>query len=222
MNQDFWLERWHKMEIGFHLPEVNAVLLKYADRFPEPDKQHVLVPLCGKTVDIIWLLERGYRVTGIELSGIALRELAEQIETVFGWSLDFTESDQGAIWMHENVTLIQGDFFAVTPEQLGEVALVYDRAALVALPESMRVDYAQHLKSLSPDAEQFLVTLDYDQQRMDGPPFALSDSEVLAHYRNSHTIDSMEERELIDQEPRFKERGLESFIQRCYWLTPKR
>ena len=221
MNQDFWLQRWHNMEIGFHLPEVNAVLLKYADRFPESDKQHVLVPLCGKTVDIIWLLERGYRVTGIELSDIALRELAAQIETVFGWSLDCTESDQGITWKHENVTLIQGDFFAVTSEQLGTVELVYDRAALVALPESMRVDYVRHLKSLTPGAEQFLVTLDYDRQRMDGPPFALSDQEVREHYQQSHGIDSMEERELIDQEPRFRERGLESFTQRCYWLTPK-
>ncbi|MFL0808745.1 MAG: thiopurine S-methyltransferase [Oceanobacter sp.] len=220
MNQDFWLERWHKMEIGFHLPEVNAVLLKYAERFPEPDGQHILVPLCGKTVDIIWLLERGYRVTGIELSDIALKELAEQIETVFGWTLDYTASDAGACWKHERVTLIQGDFFAVTPEQLGPVALVYDRAALVALPAPMRGDYVQHLKSLSPLADQFLVTLDYDQQRMDGPPFALSDDEVQQHYTATHSLEAMEERQLIENEPRFRARGLESFIQRCYWLKP--
>lgn len=219
MNQDFWLERWHKMEIGFHLPEVNAVLMKYAERFPEPDKQHVLVPLCGKTVDIIWLLERGYRVTGIELSEIALKELAEQIETVFGWSLECSSTPAGTTWQHERVTLIQGDFFKVTPEQLGQVDVIYDRAALVALPEPMRADYVRHLILLGPVAEQFLVTLDYDQQRMDGPPFALSDEEVRMHYR-SHQIETLEERELIDNEPRFRERGLESFIQRCYWLNP--
>lgn len=221
MNPDFWLDRWNNMEIGFHLPEVNAVLLKYADRFPEPDGQRVLVPLCGKTVDIIWLLERGYCVTGIELSGIALDELAQQIETVFGWQLDYSQTGAGAIWQHDRVTLIQEDFFTITPAQVGTVALVYDRAALVALPESMREAYVSHLKLLSPEGQQFLVTLDYDQLRMDGPPFALSDQEVHQHYESSHSVEYLEERELIDQEQRFKDRGLESFIQRCYWLIPQ-
>ncbi len=222
MEQNFWLERWQKKEIGFHLPEVNAVLMKYVERFPEPTGKHILVPLCGKTVDILWLLEQGYQVTGIELSAIALKALSEEIQAVFGWVLEEQTSAHSHCWVHERVTLIQGDFFSVSQEQLGTVDVIYDRAALVALPDTMREKYTRHVMALAPNADQFLVTLDYDQQRMDGPPFALSHDEVMDHYRANYDIDSLEERELIENEPRFRDRGLESFIQRCYWMAPKK
>lgn len=221
MQTEFWHQRWENEQIGFHLGEVNAILLKYWSDFHVKPDSRILVPLCGKTLDIIWLLRQGMSVVGVELSEIALDELAALIESELGIRLT-KASDQGrVVYRGERVVLIAADFFRLTAEDIGRVDLVYDRAALIALPETMRADYAAHLMALSQGAEQFLITLNYDQQRMDGPPFAVAEDEVLHHYQQRYCLTMLESREIIDQEPRFKAKGLLSFKQDVYRLQPR-
>lgn len=223
MHSEFWHDKWSKKEIGFHLDEVNKVLLKYWPDMHLATGSKVLLPLCGKTLDLFWLRQAGYGVVGIELSEIALDELAAQLTAELDIAIEKNREGEQVFYRGDGVLLIAGDFFNVSRELLqrelgGDIDAVYDRAALVALPESMRRQYSQHLHALSHGAPQMLVTLDYDQSQMDGPPFALSDAEVHAHYDALYTLTLAEERELIEQEPRFKARGLTSFKQRLYFL----
>jgi thiopurine S-methyltransferase len=215
----FWIDKWQKMEIGFHLDEVNKVLLKYWPTLNTRPLQRVLVPLCGKSLDVLWLRQQGHSVVGIELSDIALTELATLMTSELGIELSCEQREQGKVYQGEGVTLIAGDFF--DQPALGPIDWVYDRAALVALPENMRRDYARQLRHISGSAPQFLITLDYRQSQMSGPPFAISDEEVQQHYSSHYHIELLESRELIEQEPRFRERGLDSFVQRAYKLMPR-
>lgn len=221
METEFWHERWENRQTGFHLDEVNKVLLKYWPAFDVAEGSRVFVPLCGKTLDIVWLLQQGMSVVGAELSEIALDELAATIETELG--ITITKSiDGGFCWYRgDKVLLIGGDFFQLAAEDIGAIDLIYDRAALIALPELMRVEYATQLKALTNNAEQFLVTLNYDQSRMDGPPFSVTEGEVQQHYQDFYRMTALESREIIDQEPRFKEKGLTSFKQDVYRLQPR-
>lgn len=217
MQPDFWKERWARREIGFHLPMVNPVLKRHAGIWGGLQGKRVLVPLCGKTEDMAWLREQGAEVIGAELAGEALREFAE----THGLALE-SHPDAGLI-CHQapGYRLYEGDFFALTPEQLGPIDAVYDRAALVALPVPMREPYARQLMRLAPQARQLLVTLDYDQQQMSGPPFAVSPQEVESLYAAHYRISALESMDVIDSEPRFRDRGLSSFVQAAWELRPR-
>lgn len=223
MQHDFWHDKWERMEIGFHLNEENKMLLKYWPQMNVPDGGLVLVPLCGKSLDLIWLHRQGHYVVGIELSELALDQLAEELRQAAGIEISKTRQAERVVYQGEGMLLIAGDFFSVRADDILQmtgqtVAAVYDRAAIVALPDEMRRTYSSHLLQLSDRAPQLLITLDYDQNKRNGPPFAVSDAEVKQHYGQAMTVSVVDERELIDQEPRFREQGLESFIQRVYQL----
>lgn len=219
MQPEFWHDKWQKMEIGFHLPEVNKLLRKYWPVLGLSAPAHVLVPLCGKSLDLIWLRAQGHRVTGIELSEIALDALAAEFADSLGLPLEKEHREGRIDYRGDGVHLIATDIFRLSADALPPVAAVYDRAALVALPADLRQRYSAHLRALSRNAPQLLITLDYDQPRMDGPPFAVSDAEVLDHYATHFTCERLESRELIDQEPRFQARGLTSFRQQVFRLA---
>ena len=142
----------------------------------------VFLPLCGKTLDIDWLLARGYHVAGAELSQVAVEALFERlklpptIERPSGTTGDISR------WSSPGLDIFVGDFFALSAETLGDVDAVYDRAALIALPPEMRGRYAAHLDAITQAAPQLLIALDYDQARMAGPPFSVDEKEVRRLY----------------------------------------
>jgi thiopurine S-methyltransferase len=220
MEHGFWLEKWQKNETGFHLEDVNTSLVA-AWPLLKVESGRVLVPLCGKSRDIFWLLQQGYEVVGIELSPLALQALRADIHQMSGWTFEASNEEGLTLYHHPCITLIEGDFFAVTAGQCGQIDAVYDRAAMVALPDTMREHYRQQVLALSANAPQLLITLDYDQTVAGGPPFAVSDAEVKRGYERFFTIECQDERELIDQEPRFRNKGLNSFVQRTYLLQPQ-
>ncbi len=190
MKHDFWHQKWEKNEIGFHLPETNPLLVKHFPALnlkPEsnPNKSPcVFLPLCGKTLDIAWLLALGYRVAGAELSKAAIEDLFKQL------NLTPTISNLGEITHYSaaNIELFVGDIFKVTPTMLGKVDAVYDRAALVALPEDMRKAYSAHLMTLTNKAPQLLICFEYDQTKHEGPPFSISADEVKQHYQTTFDL----------------------------------
>ncbi len=140
--------------------------------------QRVFVPLCGKTLDIHWLLAQGLQVIGSELSQLAVDALFIDLKLT-------PEITQVGPLMHyraANIELFQGDFFALSQAQLGPVNAVYDRAALIALPDEMRTLYSQQLMKITGMAPQLLISFEYDQSLVPGPPFSVSKQEVSAHY----------------------------------------
>jgi len=222
MKTDFWLERWQRNEIGFHKDKANPALVNHWHTMPVDIGCRVFVPLCGKTVDVVWILRAGYQVVAAELSEVALDALADQIEGEFGLAVDKQTVDGLILYRAAGILLIGGDFFKLTARDIGPVDVIYDRAALIALPPEMRKDYAQHLMAITHSAPQLLVTVDYDRDVMDGPPFAITTSEVNDHYGATYQIDEMERREQIDEEVRFRDRGLNSMMQTVHRLVAKK
>jgi len=184
MEKAFWLNKWQSNEIGFHNPEAHGLLVKYFRRLELAPGSRVFVPLCGKTLDIGWLLEQGCSVCGAELSEDAVIQLFEQL------AIEPEVEEAGALRRYSGpgIDIFVGDIFQLAGESLGPVDAIYDRAALVALPEGMRTQYAQHLIAITGGAAQLLITFDYDQSQMPGPPFCVNSDEVNALYSADYTL----------------------------------
>jgi len=184
MEPDFWHSRWQEGRIGFHEGRVNRMLEAHLDALRLAPGSRVFVPLCGKAVDIPWLLSRGHRVAGCELSEIAVCELFE----LMGVAPEVSEAGPHRRYAAGGLEIFAGDLFALDAERIGAVDAVYDRAALVALPEAMRARYAAHVAALTASAPQLVVTFEYDQSAMEGPPFAVTEGELRALYGDRFAI----------------------------------
>ena len=184
MEADFWHTRWENAQIGFHEGEVNRMLAAHLDALSIAPGSRVFLPLCGKTRDIAWLLSKGYRVVGAELSEIAVQQLFDELPLV----PKVTQAGPLKRYAAEGIDIFVGDIFDLTAKVLGPVDAVFDRAALVALPGEMRGRYTDHIATITKRAPQLLVTFEYDQSVMNGPPFSLTESEVRDRYGASYDI----------------------------------
>ena len=184
MDTDYWHRKWQADDIGFHQAEGNPLLHAHFKELALPVGSRVFVPLCGKTRDIAWLLSQGHRVAGAELSELAIQQLfaelgLEPAVATIGGMKHYSATD---------VDIFVGDIFQLTRKMLHPVDAVFDRAALVALPEDMRIRYAGHVSEITGQAPQLLVTFEYDQTQMAGPPFSISDEEIRNYYQDSYRI----------------------------------
>jgi thiopurine S-methyltransferase len=184
MDEFFWLQRWKNNELGFHKREANPALVKYIEKLSLVKRNRVFVPLCGKTLDIPWLLAQGYRVAGAELVEIAV----EQLFNTLGMEPEISTIGKINRYRATDIDIFVGNILDVSAERLGDVDAIYDRAALVALPKEMRTRYTAHLMQVTEKAPQLLVTYEYDQTLMDGPPFSISTAEVNQHYGDSYHV----------------------------------
>jgi len=215
MEGQFWHNKWRNNEIGFHQAGVNPHLLRSWDELSIVPAAQVFVPMCGKSRDMLWLRDQGYSVVGIELSKMA-------VEAFFAENnLPVTVTNRGDLCCYraDNVTIYCGDFFDLTVEHLKNVRAVYDRASLVALPPEMREQYVQHSLNILPARiKMLLVTMEYDQQAMAGPPFSVTEEEVKRHYEARFSIQSLHAAEILEENPIFIERGLQRLQEKSYVL----
>ena len=184
METNFWHQKWEQNEIGFHLPDANPLLVKYFSSLNLKQDSCIFLPLCGKTLDIAWLLAQGYRVAGAELSSIAIEDLFQSLNLIPNIKMLGEVMHYSAA----NIDIFVGDIFKLTPAILGKVDAVYDRAALVALPVEMRIRYTKHLMTLTNRAPQLLICFEYDQTLCAGPPFSISSQEVKQHYKANYDV----------------------------------
>ncbi len=184
MDQNFWLKKWQTNDIGFHASEANRALVEYFRLLDLAEDSRVFVPLCGKTLDIRWLLSRGYRVAGAELIETAI----EQLLTELGVIPDIAQAGALKRYSAPNIDIFVGNIFELSKDTLGAVDAVYDRAAMVALPENVRPKYTAHLMEITGRAPQLLLSFEYDQSAMEGPPFSVSNDEVKNHYHGHYDM----------------------------------
>ena len=216
MHPDQWLERWKQNRIGFHESSVNPYLPRYLPRFDLKPGDTIFLPLCGKALDIAWLAEQDYRVIGVELSEIAIESFFAEHELRY----QQFESDGFILRTSGNISLIQGDYFSLRAEHLVDCKMVYDRAALIAIDQKNRGRYSAHLRSITPPgADMLLVTLDYQQAQMSGPPFAVSKLETEQHYADHYAIELLEQNDVIDERPRWRDQGLTGLSESVYRLS---
>ena len=216
MNNDFWLERWERSEIGFHQGEINPHLRQHWQELHRSTTGEVFVPLCGKSLDMMWLRQQGCNVLGVELSDIAVDDFYNEN------GLAASQSSVGKFQRYQagGVQILCGDFFDLSKDDLSNVSAVYDRASLVALPPDMRERYAQHLVNiLKPGTQILLITFDYPQSEMQGPPFAVSVKEVEALYSKYADIRLLAQEDVLMQNLRFKQRGVSRMEEQVFLLT---
>lgn len=194
MEADFWHTRWQSKQIGFHEGKPNALLVKYLHALPLASGGRVFVPLCGKSVDVHWLLEQGYQVVGVELSEIAVDALFGAL----GLLPTIVHVGQLTHYHAENIDVYVGDIFDLTIAIIGRVDAVYDRAALIALPDKMRQAYTKQLMTLSQRAPQLLICIDYDQSLMSGPPFSIKAAMVRDYYADAYNIKQLASHPIAD------------------------
>lgn len=212
----FWHERWERTEIGFHQQDINVHLQQFWSRLGLQSGQQVFVPLCGKSRDLLWLAGEGHPVIGVEISPIAVEAFFQENR------LHPRRWQEGAfeIWEQDEVRILLGDYFALEPQHLADTAGVYDRASLIALPPAMRERYARHLDAILPSGiRTLLMTLEYDQTVLTGPPFAVSEVEVRTLYETTHEIELLYTRDALSEESRWRDRGLTWLLERVYRLT---
>jgi len=216
MEADFWHTRWRNNQIGFHQRAVNRYLLKHWDSLGLAPAARVFVPLCGKSLDLVWLAERGHAVVGCELSEIAVASFFDEA------GLTPRKTVDGPIerWRAASIEILLGDFFKLDQGLIGGFDAVYDRASLVAFPEAMRPAYVETLAGLmAPGTKMLLLTLEYPQHEMTGPPFSVPEAEVGALF------DGVAELELLASMtgaladcPQLRERCLSRLGEKVYRL----
>lgn len=216
MDPQFWHERWTEDRIGFHQEKVNSRLVKLWPKLGLNPGDRVFVPLCGKTRDMLWLADQHYDVFGVELSLIACKdfygETAIPFELVHGTRFEKLRG--------QNIELWAGDFFDLEKSDLSGIAGVYDRASLIALPRPMRLSYARHLGViLSPGSRVLLISMEYDQNKMQGPPFSVSEQEIHHLFETDFTLKKISESAGPDIVGNLKKRGLDTLTEKVYLLT---
>lgn len=216
MEPKFWQERWARNQIGFHLPEVNPYLQRHWPKLALAEGAKMLVPLCGKSLDLMWLASLGYRVLGVELS-------EQAVEAFFSEQGLVPRISQRGVFKVYRADLIEvwcGDFFALDAEALADCSALYDRAALIALPPLMRAQYAEHLNALlRPGCQGLLITLDYDQTQKAGPPFAVADEEVKLLLGGHWSVQVLEEQDILGESWKFVQDGVTRLEERVYRVT---
>lgn len=183
MEHSFWHQRWEEGRIGFHQQEINDWLRRYWPELPLAPGVKVLVPLCGKSLDMLWLREQGHEVLGVELSDIACRDFfLEQGVTVVPVAVDNYHRRE-----RDGITLLTADLFELPWEVFRGIGAVYDRAGLVALPAALRRRYARRLaQRVESGTEMLLVTLEFSAES--GPPFAVFEKEVRELFEPAFTV----------------------------------
>jgi len=195
MNPEFWQSRWQEGRIGFHKSEFNPLLIKYFNHLNLPAGSRVLVPLCGKSIDMVWLAAQGYEVVGVELVESAVQEffVEQNISPTIHQHADnpAIKYYQGQL-AEQTITLWVADIFALKAADIGDIDAIYDRAALIALPTDMRPKYSEQVIKLSTNTPQLLLTLNYDQNEWAGPPFSISNEQVQQYYSVHYQITELE------------------------------
>jgi len=219
MDIPFWHDRWQRNEIGFHQAEINSHLQEFWPRLGLAADRRVFVPLCGKSRDLLWLRSQGHPVLGVEISPIAVRDFFRENEL----TPRVTRRDPFEAWEADGLTVLCGDFFALSADSLHDIGGVYDRASLIALPPDMRPRYAAHMAGILPHAASILlVTMEYPAGAMQGPPFSVTEPEVRQLYEARFQVESLLRQDILAENARFRERGLTALHEHVYRLIPLR
>lgn len=218
MEPGFWHDKWHQQQIGFHQQDINPFLVKYWQKLALPAAAKVFVPLCGKSLDMCFLAEQGHQVIGCELNELAVQQFFSDNQ------LEMTKTAVGEHqhYQTEQISLYQGDIFTLPNELTQDVTAFYDRAALIAWPESMRAQYAKQLASLLPSGSLgLLVTLDYPQEALNGPPFAVSPTWVETYLTENFEIQLLDCQDVLADNPRFIKKEVPWLNEAVYLLKRK-
>jgi thiopurine S-methyltransferase len=216
VHPDFWHERWRTRQIGFHRSYAHPMLERWWPTLGVAAGAGVYVPLCGKSLDLAWLAGRGHAVVGSELSPVAIGEFFAEA----GLTPETTPRAAHRRHVAGPYTILEGDALQLGPGDVGSIGAAYDRAALVALPAELRARHALTLASLLPaGAPVLVISFEYEQSRVDGPPFSVPAAEVHTLFGPAFEVSELERVEVIGESPRYVEAGLTSLHEVAWRLV---
>lgn len=219
MDKPFWIKRWENGEIGFHLPVSNPLLEKHFSHCSLTSDTQIIVPLCGKSLDLLWLAQLGnHTIHGIEICQIAVNDFFSENK------LKFDSKNEANFQVHtsSNINISCGDFFQFKLTAAHAPVVIYDRASMVALPLHLRKKYHQKLHDLTKLGDQiFLCTFVYPQERLSGPPFSVSNDEIDEHYSQHFDIQKIYTGDVSPLSPKFIKNGVEQVSENVLLLTRK-
>ena len=208
---EFWHDRWQSQKIGWHREIYNDLLLKHWPQITASGNSSGLVPLCGKSLDMLWLAKQGHSVVGLEM-------VQQAVEAFFHENkLDYDSFEIGnhKKYSNQQFTIYQGDVFDLEPGTI-QADYWYDRAAMIAIDPSTRADYVDQIrKQTKQGAVGLLITFAYPQEQMQGPPFALHDYEVKSLFSDGFELEHLEKIDLDDE----KDRGLTKVTSSVFKIT---
>lgn len=214
----FWIKRWLNGDIGWHHQETNPHLLSHWHKLDAIHGSEILVPLCGKSLDMVWLAQNGYPIVGVEISSKAIEEFFAERNLI----PERTKSGDFEIFRAGDYRLLCGDIFRIEPKHINEIKAVYDRASLVALDPEQRRCYAKLMASmLSTGCSLLLVAMDYPETEMQGPPYSVPEHEVDELFGDSFSITKLHSMDLLKETERYAERGLSRLLEQIYLLERK-
>ena len=215
-DRDGWVARWRESRIQFHVNKVNPILARYVDRLLPEGFGRVLAPLCGKSLDLGWLVEQGHEVVGVELVEKAVEDLFNGI----GGSPTISPQGEFQSWQSNGLEVLVGDFFELDANVSGKFDAIWDRAAFVALRPSDRDRYAPHLQGfLRPNSRILLATISYDESKMGGPPFSVSANEVHRRFGISLSVEKLEQSINTDPNQCFTENGIDRVLEEVWLIS---
>jgi thiopurine S-methyltransferase len=217
-DNELWQDAWRRRDIDFHQKAVNPLLLKFWPNFRFTVESTVFVPLCGKSLDLAWLAGQGHRVIGVELSPLAVRAFFRENK------LQPSKRKVGkfTLWEHGRITILCGDFFELSAEDLGEISVVFDRASLTALPEDIRAEYIAQLRRIVPASCRMLLltTEEPEAGETQGQPYAVAD-EIASLYAGAFDIELRHVESSFEPDPDPAISEPVRVEQKVYFLTPK-
>ncbi|AUN98197.1 hypothetical protein C0V70_08780 [Bacteriovorax stolpii] len=172
--KEFWSDVWKEGVIRFHQKDYNQAMVHFFRDIDLKNKT-VLIPLAGKTNDILFFLEKGAHVTAIEFyEGAVMAFFNEN-------NIPFTKKDH--TYSGQNITFYAGDFFDYKNHIPFDV--MYDRASQVVFNQENRPAYYAHMSTLiDKHTILFLGAIDHQGPHDYGPPFKISPEEVMSAYKN--------------------------------------
>ena len=216
MDKQFWLDKWQKKDTKFDQIQVNPYLIKHERIFESLESKRIFVPLCGKSIDIMWFLKQGAEVIGVELSTIAIESFFAENNVTY----EKINKDHFTIYQAKSLKFICGDFFQLDKNDVGDIDWIYDRASLIALDNITRVEYAQKISQLTLNkSKMMLITLSYKTSVPEHPPYSVTDEEVHLLFSKNFQINTLAQNENLDIMPHLIQRGLTDLTDRLYLLT---
>ena len=208
---EFWHNRWYEQQIDWHKTVFNELLVKHWPAIDVAKNCQVMVPLCGKSLDMLWLAKQGHTIVGLEM-------VEQAVEAFFSENkLDYSSMESNTHIRHtsEPFTILQGNLFDLEDGMLQADAW-YDRAAMIAIEISERSAYVTQIRNQTKHgATGLLITFAYPQEQMQGPPFTLHDEHVIELYSDGFEVECLERLNLDDD----KERGLSNVTCSVFKIT---
>jgi len=210
---NLWESRWHEDRIGFHLKEVNPYLIRFSDQLLYQNPDRVFVPLCGKTLDLCWLSKNTKKVIGIEFVNKAVKDFF--VENNIHYLIQ--QGDNLTKFSSKYIDIFHGDFFELKPVNTAPFKAIYDRASIVAIEKFDRKKYVDHLISfLDKKGRILLITIEYNQNQMTGPPYSVTPKEILSLFAPWCSLKLLETSDILDD--RFRKKGLSHLLEHVFLI----